>query len=111
MNIKRVLYIGSIGAVIANAAYAGYVFVRDGGMMHTMGHSAAALLFLGAAVWLHLKQRPAPTASERRDPRLDVLEDEVSELRRELSATQETLNFTEQLLTKRPADKVERSDM
>jgi hypothetical protein len=71
---------------------------------HAAGHAALALAF---GLWAQrLRQGPGERDSHaRRDgleadgqARLEVLEAEVSDIRRELSETQERLDFTERIL-------------
>ena len=70
---------------------------------HVAGHAALALAF---GLWAR-RLRPGPAGSEPQ-PRLDsldaldALEAEVSRLRRELSETQERVDFAERLLAQRP---------
>ena len=64
---------------------------------HMAIHAALALAF---GLWArHL--RPGPGGSED-EARLDALEGEMSNLRQELSETQERLDFAERLLAQRP---------
>ena len=64
---------------------------------HAAGHAALALAF---GLWAQ-RLRQGPGGSER-PARLDVLEGEVSNLRRELGEAQERLDFAERLLAQRP---------
>jgi hypothetical protein len=72
---------------------------------HAAGHAALALAF---GLWAQrLRQRPGGSEDrlgvlEEGQVRLEVLEGEVSELRRELSETQERVDFTERVLAQRP---------
>ena len=62
---------------------------------HAGGHAALGLAF---GLWAQrLRQGPGTTELE---PRLEALEFEVSDLRRELSETQERLDFTERVMAK-----------
>jgi hypothetical protein len=66
---------------------------------HATAHTALALAF---GLWAQrLRQRKEPGGSERQE-RLEILEDDVSNLRQELSETQERLDFAERLLAQRP---------
>jgi hypothetical protein len=57
-----------------------------------------AALALGFGLWAQrLRGGPAPDAAEDRE-RLDALEGEVGSLRRELTETQERLDFAERVL-------------
>jgi hypothetical protein len=60
---------------------------------HATVHAALALAF---GLWAQ-RLRPAPGGSERQ-ARLEVLEAEMSNLQRELSETEERLDFAERLL-------------
>jgi hypothetical protein len=62
--------------------------------------SVHAVLSLAFGLWAQrLRQRPG---GSERNPRLELLEGEVSDLRRQLSQTQEGLDFAERLLAERP---------
>jgi hypothetical protein len=65
--------------------------------VHATAHAALALAF---GVWaLRLRQGPRDGPRENELPaRLEAIEVEVSELRRELGETQERLDFAERLL-------------
>lgn len=60
---------------------------------HAGVHAALALVL---GLWAQ-RMRPSAGGGDR-DERLDLLEGEVSELRRELSEAQERLDFTERVL-------------
>jgi hypothetical protein len=60
---------------------------------HAGVHAALALVL---ALWAQ-RMQPSATVGDREE-RLDLLEGEVSELRRELSEAQERLDFTERML-------------
>ena len=63
--------------------------------LHATVHASLAVAF---GLWARrLRQAPVSSASDR-ETQLDALEDEVSNLRMELSETQERLDFTERLL-------------
>ena len=64
---------------------------------HATAHAALALAF---GLWAQ-RLRPGPGGTEHQ-ARLDVLEAEVSTLGRELSETQERLDFAERLLAQGP---------
>jgi hypothetical protein len=71
--------------------------------LHAGVHAALALAFFSWAQRL----RPAPEGFERQD-RLEELEGEVSSLRRELTETQERMDFAERLLVReREARRIE----
>ncbi len=67
-----------------------------GGAAHATTHAVLALAF---GLWAYrLRQRPGGSELQARLEALDALEAEVSELRQELSETQERLDFAERLL-------------
>ena len=71
--------------------------VGEGQPLHAAVHAGLALAF---AWWAqHLRQRPA---GNEFDARLEVLEVDVSDLRQQLSETQERLDFAERLLAQVP---------
>lgn len=65
--------------------------------LHAGVHVALALAF---GLWAK-RLRPGPGGSELQT-RLDALETEVGQMRRELSEAHERLDFTERLLAQRP---------
>jgi hypothetical protein len=67
---------------------------------HAAGHAALGLVF---GLWAQ-RMRLAPRAIEGGNghERLDALEGEVSDMRRELNEAQERLDFTERVLAQRP---------
>ena len=83
------------GNLIAVPIYAGEPW-------HSFAHGAVGVLF---ALWAQrLKQRrdAEPKAVEAGGgERVDVLEDEMTKLRQELSDAQERLDFTERMLTQK----------
>ena len=102
LNFRRILFPVAIAWALVNLAGLGWAVAMGEGM-HGGMHAALAVAF----GWWAVRLRPSrdPKAAQdpmERDKRVAVLEDEVSELQRRLSETQEGLNFTEQLLAKRP---------
>jgi hypothetical protein len=96
MTLKRVLFPVAIAWAVVNVA--GLVWAAvSGEPMHATIHAALAVAFGYGAV--RLRHTP-----ERREDvsRIEVLEDEISKLQRELTEKQEGLDFAEQLLAKRP---------
>jgi hypothetical protein len=61
---------------------------------HAAGHAALALVF---ASWAQ-RMRRSPGKELPGEERLELLESDVSELRRELTEAQERLDFTERML-------------
>jgi hypothetical protein len=104
MNYIRIFVaLGLIGWAVVNLA--GMVMaIRSGGSAgHIITHAVLTPL-CAAAAWLVFPRKPRPTGPAVIEPdrRVDVLEDEVTDLQRQLSDTQKKLDFTEQLLTQRP---------
>jgi hypothetical protein len=64
---------------------------------HAAGHAALSLAF---GLWAQ-RLGAGPRGGEREE-RLDLLEAEMSDLRRELTETQERLDFTERVLAQPP---------
>jgi hypothetical protein len=91
-------------AVILAAVNLVYVPFVSGDPWHAFAHGA---LGVGFALWAQrLKQRRDAERGEQRGAveagsgeRVDVLEDEMTKLRQELSDAQERLDFTERMLT------------
>ena len=97
MNFKPAIWY-PIAAVLSvvNVVAAGFA-ARAAEPWHATTHVVLALAF---GLWAQrLRQRPAGTEGEAR---LEALEFEVSNLRQELSETQERLDFAERLLAQRP---------
>jgi hypothetical protein len=78
---------------------------------HSMAHGAIAVAF---GLWAQrLKQRRdqalaegQPAIEGQGTERMEVLEDELTRLRQELSEAQERLDFTERMLAQRTQDRV-----
>ena len=86
-----------IAVVLSVINVAGAWFATPTEPLHAAIHAGLALAF---GVWAYrLRQGPAGSDTQ---PRLEALEAEVSNLRRELNETQERLDFTERLLAQRP---------
>lgn len=76
----------------------GFVFaLLSGEPWHATAHAAAAIPL---AYWAH-RSRFQPRVSSGETDRIEELETEVSDLRRELGNTQERLDFAERLMAKR----------
>lgn len=69
---------------------------------HAAAHVGLALAFGLWAQRLGLRLQASPLSAGELEPRLDALEFEVSDLRRELGEAQERLDFTERVLAQRP---------
>lgn len=97
MNIKPAIW-RPIAFVLSGINLVGLGFaVGAAEPWHAASHAALALAFGFWAQW----QRPA-IGGGKREARLEVLENEVSNLRLEMSETLERLDFAERLLAQRP---------
>ena len=76
-----------------NLAAAGFA-AASSEPIHATVHVGVALAF----GWWARRLRQAPAAGGDAQERLELLDDEVTELRRELSEAQERLDFTERML-------------
>jgi hypothetical protein len=74
------------------------VALLSGEAWHATAHAAAAIPL---ALWAH-RSRAQPRVSSGEADRIDELETEVGELRRELGDAQERLDFAERLMAQRP---------
>ena len=101
--IKLALFIGAVGWALINIAGIPMALASGGSAAHLAVHVVLAVVFSGAA-WLLRPRfgRSAPVAHASGDARVDVLEDEVSDLQRQIDEAQRGLEFTEQLLKQRP---------
>ncbi len=97
MTFKRTLwYPIAVGLSVINLVAVGFA-AGSAEPWHAAVHAALALAF---GLWAQrLRQGPGVSAGQAR---LDVLEVEVSSLRRELSETQERLDFAERVLAQGP---------
>lgn len=96
MNIRRLIAVVAVAWLVVNAWGLIWALLNREGM-HSLTHGVLLVALAGAAVWLWRKPR-APQARVLGDPSVDVLQDEISHLQRELAETREGLNFAEQLL-------------
>lgn len=64
--------------------------------MHAALHAALAL---AGGLWIQRLISPTPAIADR-DERLELLDTEVNDLRRELTEAQERLDFTERILAR-----------
>jgi hypothetical protein len=96
MIVRKALYPIALAWVALNVGGIGYA-AYTAEPVHAMVHGVLALAFGLWAVWLRQNRRAEPA----RDVRLEVLEDEVSELQRELDQTRQGLDFAERLLEQR----------
>ena len=81
------------------------VYAADG--MHAMAHGAAAVAFgLWAQRLRHRRDEvdEQPAVEVGGNERMELLEDELTRLRQELSEAQERLDFTERMLAQRSQD-------
>jgi hypothetical protein len=94
--IKVILFVVAIGWALANLGGSAWALVQSE-PVHAGVHFIVACAFAAAAYALRPRrstQVPAPVVAQ--------LEDEISELQRKLNEKQASLEFTEQLLAKRP---------
>ncbi len=97
-------------SVILAGLNLGAIAFAVGEPWHAMAHGALAVAF---GLWAQrLKQRRDRGVAEERQAveapggeRLEVLEDDLTRLRQELSETQERLDFTERMLAQRSQDR------
>ena len=101
--IKMFFFAGAVGWAIVNIAGFFMAAFTGGSTMHIVTHAALSVALTAVAFflrpWHKRGVRPQAVAG---DKRVDVLEDEVSDLQRQLHETQRSLDFTEQLLAKKP---------
>ena len=100
MTLKRILAAVAVAWAIVNLAGLGFAVAASEGM-HASLHGVLALVFGVGAVWLWRD----PNANKRH-VRVEVLEDEVSDLQKQLSDAQQGLEFAEQLLAQRDKERV-----
>ncbi len=87
--------------------------IYSGDGMHAMAHGIAALAF---GLWAQrLKQRRdrgdgQPAVEGQDASRMELLEDELTRLRQELTEAQERLDFTERMLAQRAPQEARRAE-
>jgi acyl-coenzyme A thioesterase PaaI-like protein len=86
-----------VAVVVINVAGGIYASLTDE-PMHAFVHGALAV---GFGLWARYL-RTARVREVERPARVEMLEDDVSELQRQLMETQERLDFADQLLKQRP---------
>jgi hypothetical protein len=94
--IRIILFVVAIGWAVLNVGGSAWALVQSE-PVHAGVHFIVACAFAAGAFFLRPRRRtdtPAPVVAE--------LEDEISELQRKLNEKQASLEFTEQLLAKRP---------
>ncbi|HUL02788.1 MAG TPA: hypothetical protein VLV16_06105 [Gemmatimonadales bacterium] len=95
MALKPAVWQGiALGLAVINLVAAGFA---AGEPRHLATHIVLGAGFGGWAWWLRGR-----TPASGQQPGLDALQAEVSSLRRELTETQERLDFTERMLAQRP---------
>jgi hypothetical protein len=99
--IKLVLFLSALGWMAVNVAGFFMAAATDGSNAHLATHVGVAI-GCGAVAWFLRPRRRQQRAVTQGDPRVEVLEAEVTDLQRQLNETQQSLSFTEQLLAKRP---------
>ncbi|MGQ0814020.1 MAG: hypothetical protein ACT4O1_06095 [Gemmatimonadota bacterium] len=101
MNIKRAVWFPiAVGLIVINAAGAVYALVMSE-TMHAYVHGA---ILVGSVLWARYLRHEPPRRDERQDHKVEMLEADLSDLERQLSETQQRLDFADQLLKqkKRP---------
>lgn len=86
----------AVGLSVINLAAAGFA-IASAEPWHVGVHMALAA---ACAIWAQRLGLAPPLASGELKPRLEALELEVSDLRRELGEAQERLDFTERVLAR-----------
>lgn len=86
-----------IAIIVINVAGGIYASLTDE-PMHAFAHGALAV---GFGLWARYL-RTARACEVEQPARVEMLEDDVSELQRQLMETQERLDFADQLLKQRP---------
>jgi hypothetical protein len=99
MILRRWLAAAAVAWALVNLGGMGFALVQ-GEMMHGGVHGALAVVLAVAAGWLWRKP-----ASPQREIRVDMLEDEVSDLQRQLNEAQQGRDFAEQLLAQRAKER------
>lgn len=99
--VRLVLFLVAISWVVVNVAGLFMAMGDEPGMGHLVTHIALAVVF-GIAAYLLRPWRPRPAAPADIDPRVELLQDDVSDLQRRLDEKQREQEFMEQLRAKRP---------
>jgi hypothetical protein len=98
--IKLLFFATALAWMAVNVVGLVMAAFTGGSQMHVGLHAAFAV-GCGVLAYVLRPRRRAPDLKAG-DPRLEVLEAELTDLQRQLNETQRSLNFTEDLLTKRP---------
>jgi hypothetical protein len=100
--VKTFFFLAAIGWGLLNVAGLFMAQMQDAGWAHLGTHIGLAVLLFGVAYFIRpWKKSPKPAEPALRDARLEVLENEVSHLQKELHETKRSLDFTEQLLAQK----------
>ena len=105
MTWRKGLYWVSVVWTVINVAGVGYA-AYTGESMHAMVHSAFAVGFGILAVVLRRDEKGRRIEPAPGDDQVEALQDEVIDLHRQLTETQQGLTFAEQLLSQRERDKL-----
>ena len=99
--IKLLFFLSALAWMAVNVVGGIMALATGGTTPHIVTHAAVAL-GCGVAAWFLRPRRRQQAALTEPDPRLEVLEAELSELQQKLHEQQRSLEFTEQLLAKKP---------
>ena len=95
---RRFWFKFAVIAAVANVGFGVYASVVDE-PVHAFVHGALAVIF---GVWASFMRRERVTEDPAEVKNVMMLEDNVSDLERQLHETQQRLDFADQLLKKRP---------
>lgn len=102
MNWRRLLFPVAVAWTAVNLVGLGFAAVAG-----EAAHGAVHLVLMVAFGWWAVRLRhgrPAPV-TQQLDPQREVLEEEISQLQRQLDEKQAGLDFAEQLLAQRAAER------
>ena len=99
MLLRRWLAAAAVAWALVNLVGMGFALMQ-GEMAHAGVHGVLTVVLSVAAGWLWRKPR-----SPQREARVDMLEEEVSDLQRQLNEAQESRDFAEQLLAQRAKER------
>lgn len=101
--IKLLFFASALAWMLVNLAGIVGALLTDGSTMHIGAHIFFAIACAVVAWFLRPRRQPAAAIRDDDDPRrLELLESELSDLQRKLDEQQRSLEFTEQLLAKKP---------
>ena len=99
--VRLVLFLVAISWVLVNVGGLFMAMGDEPGMGHLVTHIALAVVF-GIAAYLLRPWRARPAARVATDARVELLQDDVSDLQRQLDEKQREQEFMEELLARRP---------